>query len=70
MVDFPFTEEFQKEAKHYNLKYKCIDCQYYNSDLSVCTFEYNTKQRYYFYIMDLGEKNSPRFTFCKYFEYN
>lgn len=70
MVDFPFTKEFQKEAEKYNLKYKCSDCIHFISETSICEFEHDTNNRYYFYIMDLGEKNSPRFTFCKHFEYN
>ncbi len=69
-MDFLFSEDFKKEASLYNLKYKCIDCAHFHEPKQRCSFEYPTEQHNYFYIMDYGEKHTPRFSFCKHFEVN
>ena len=70
-MNFPFTENFNKEVEKFNLKYKCIDCIHYNDETNLCSFEYPVNgDKSYFYIMDLGKQATPRFSFCKHFEYN
>lgn len=69
-MDFIFSEDFAKEAKIYNLKYKCIDCTHYQEKESICSLEYPITGHNHFYILDYGENHIPRFTFCKYFEIN
>jgi len=67
-MDFPFSDEFRSEAKQYNLKYKCSDCVHFDEPHLRCSFDYPTDQHYHFYVLDYGEKHTPRFSFCKHFE--
>ena len=69
-MDFPFSEEFKSEVAKYNLKYKCDTCAHFHELQHRCSYDYPMDQIGYLYIMDYGEKHSPRFSFCKHFEVN